>query len=60
MALAVTGGPVSECLSQKYNIRITRGDLATLVGLQWLNDEVRYNIMVSAVVSVLLPHFLGD
>ena len=39
--MVTRGGPSSECLSQKYNIRVTRGDLATLIGLQWLNDEVR-------------------
>ena len=39
--MATRGGSPSECLSQKFNIRITRRDLCTLKGLQWLNDEVR-------------------
>ena len=40
--MAVGGGPSSECVSQKFNIRITRADIATLVGLQWLNDEASH------------------
>ena len=44
--VAVSGGPSSECLSQKFNIRITRSDIGTLVGLQWLNDEVGHMTVV--------------
>lgn len=37
---AVGRGDVQECLSERYRIRISRGDLRTLTGLVWLNDEV--------------------
>lgn len=33
-------GPSQEVIIDKFNLRITRRDLATLVGLNWLNDEV--------------------
>ncbi|XP_058813155.1 uncharacterized protein LOC131677370 isoform X2 [Topomyia yanbarensis] len=34
------GGPSSEVIISKFNISITRNDLATLIGDNWLNDEV--------------------
>lgn len=33
-------GPGQEVIIEKFNLRITRHDLGTLVGLNWLNDEV--------------------
>ncbi|ENN80362.1 sentrin-specific protease 1 [Dendroctonus ponderosae] len=33
-------GPPNEVLAQKFNLNITRRDLMTLSGLNWLNDEV--------------------
>ena len=38
--IAISSGSDQECLSERYRIRITRGDLRTLTGLVWLNDEV--------------------
>ncbi len=35
-----TQGPRSEVLSDKFRIQIKRCDIATLTGLEWLNDEV--------------------
>lgn len=32
--------PASEVLIEKFRLRITRRDIATLAGLHWLNDEV--------------------
>lgn len=32
--------PPGEVLTEKFNIQITRRDIATLDGLNWLNDEV--------------------
>ena len=32
--------PPNETLTEKFNIQITRRDIATLSGLNWLNDEV--------------------
>ncbi|KAK9727602.1 Ulp1 protease family, C-terminal catalytic domain [Popillia japonica] len=32
--------PASEVLATKFNINITRQDILTLAGLNWLNDEV--------------------
>lgn len=32
--------PPGEVLTEKFNIQITRKDIATLDGLNWLNDEV--------------------
>ena len=32
--------PPGEVLTEKFNIQITRRDIATLSGLNWLNDEV--------------------
>lgn len=40
VAEAIGHGPKEECLSERYRIRISRGDLRTLTGLVWLNDEV--------------------
>ncbi|XP_053689339.1 sentrin-specific protease 1-like isoform X2 [Sabethes cyaneus] len=37
---ALYGGPSSEVILSKFNISITRNDLATLIGDNWLNDEV--------------------
>lgn len=36
----ISRGNELECLSERYRIRISRGDLRTLTGLVWLNDEV--------------------
>ncbi|XP_070210929.1 sentrin-specific protease 1-like isoform X2 [Littorina saxatilis] len=38
--MALDGGPSSEVLSEGFRLRLTRADLATLKGLNWLNDEV--------------------
>ncbi|XP_058442906.1 sentrin-specific protease 1-like isoform X6 [Malaya genurostris] len=38
--LTLYGGPSSEVIISKFNISITRNDLATLIGDNWLNDEV--------------------
>lgn len=32
--------PAKEVLTEKFKITITRHDLSTLKGLNWLNDEV--------------------
>ncbi|XP_055616579.1 sentrin-specific protease 1-like isoform X2 [Toxorhynchites rutilus septentrionalis] len=37
---ALYGGSRTEVIVSKFNISITRNDLATLVGDNWLNDEV--------------------
>ncbi|XP_055603201.1 sentrin-specific protease 1-like isoform X2 [Uranotaenia lowii] len=37
---ALYGGSRTEVLINKFNISITRNDLATLIGDNWLNDEV--------------------
>uniref|UniRef100_A0A336K222 CSON013837 protein n=1 Tax=Culicoides sonorensis TaxID=179676 RepID=A0A336K222_CULSO len=37
---ALYGGSASEVIINKFNLRITRNDLNTLVGTTWLNDEV--------------------
>lgn len=37
---ALYGGPRGEVIINKFNISITRNDLATLIGDNWLNDEV--------------------
>ena len=39
---AFSQGHPSEVLADKFNIQVTRRDIATLAGLNWLNDEVRY------------------
>ena len=33
-------GSLGEVFAERKNIRITRADLLTLSGLEWLNDEV--------------------
>lgn len=33
-------GSGRECLSERFNISITRSDIATLTHLNWLNDEI--------------------
>lgn len=37
---ALYGGQRTEVIINKFNISITRNDLATLIGDNWLNDEV--------------------
>lgn len=37
---AVFGGPPDQMLISKFNMSITRRDIATLLGKTWLNDEV--------------------
>ncbi|XP_039442637.1 sentrin-specific protease 1-like isoform X2 [Culex pipiens pallens] len=37
---ALYGGPRTDVVMSKFNISITRNDLATLIGDNWLNDEV--------------------
>lgn len=37
---AIRWGDDQECISERYRIRVSRGDLKTLTGLVWLNDEV--------------------
>ncbi|KAJ8677928.1 hypothetical protein QAD02_013715 [Eretmocerus hayati] len=37
---ALANGYEDEILSEKYGLRITRKDIRTLAGLNWLNDEV--------------------
>lgn len=37
---ALRGQPAHEVLVEGYRLQITRGDIATLAGLNWLNDEV--------------------
>lgn len=37
---AFKGGPQHEVLVKKYGLNITRKDICTLYGLNWLNDEV--------------------
>ena len=39
--MATRGGPGGECVSSAFNISLTRIDLCTFVGLNWLNDNVR-------------------
>ena len=40
VARTLSRGRADDLLSERYRIRITRGDIVTLSGLQWLNDEV--------------------
>ena len=42
---ALNGQPPNQVLSEAFNLQITKKDMATLDGLNWLNDEVgRKNI----------------
>ena len=38
---ALKGQPTNEVLTEGFRLRLTRKDMATLQGLNWLNDEVR-------------------
>lgn len=49
VAMAINRGSTGECLSEKYRIRVTRGDLRTLTGSVWLNDEVVACVYVFSV-----------
>ena len=40
VTMALSRGSEGECLSERYSIRVTRGDLRTLTSSMWLNDEV--------------------
>lgn len=37
---AVNNGPLSEILISKFNISISRRDIKTLIGEEWLNDQI--------------------
>jgi len=37
---ALRGGPADQVLVEGFRLQITRRDIATLSGLNWLNDEV--------------------
>lgn len=37
---AFDGGPPTQILSEAFRLQIRRSDIATLHGLNWLNDEV--------------------
>ena len=37
---SLQGQQSGEVLVEGYRLQITRGDIATLAGLNWLNDEV--------------------
>ncbi len=41
---ALRGQPTNEVLTQGFRLQLTRKDMATLQGLNWLNDEVRTNL----------------
>lgn len=38
--IALDGGTPSQVLVDGFRLQITRADMATLHGLNWLNDEV--------------------
>lgn len=40
IALALRPGPPGQILSEAFRLQITRRDIATLGGLNWLNDEI--------------------
>lgn len=44
---AISRGSEQECLSERFRIQVTRGDLRTLTGLTWLNDEVGVNFYLA-------------
>ena len=37
---ALHGGPGGEVISEGFRLKLTRSDIQTLEGLNWLNDEV--------------------
>ena len=37
---ALSRGNPAQVLVDKFRLQITKGDIATLAGLNWLNDEV--------------------
>lgn len=41
ISTALDGGPATQVLVEGFRLQITRADMATLRGLNWLNDEVR-------------------
>ena len=53
---ALRGQPAGEVLVEGYRLQITRGDIATLAGLNWLNDEVGYtcNLCLFSFTSTLI------
>ena len=48
-------GSGRECLSERFNISITRSDIATLTHLNWLNDEVQHFVWV--ITFRATPHW---
>ncbi len=52
VTMAISRGSEGECLSERYRIRVTRGDLRTLTGLMWLNDEVSTSMIELCLVTV--------
>jgi len=41
---ALQSHPPTQIIAEGFHLQITRKDLQTLNGLNWLNDEVRLNI----------------
>lgn len=56
---ALGPGNASETLADGFKISITRGDLATLSNLNWLNDEVTDWTLASLRVHTFLELLLG-
>ena len=62
IAAATGRGSASDCLSERFRIRIARSDMFTLTGLQWLNDEVGGKQRVQSCYTmsdtcVVTPHY---
>lgn len=51
---AFRGGPPNQVLADKFSIQITRRDIHTLAGLNWLNDEVSYGISLFILIHFVL------
>ncbi len=52
VAMTMRGGPGGECVVSGFNISLTRSDLHSLVGLNWLNDNVSSMLKFFLHVSV--------
>lgn len=53
---ALRGRPPGEVLVEKFSIQITRKDIATLCGLNWLNDEVMVFRILAFVFVFIIFH----
>ena len=55
MSRALVPRPPQQVLTEGFKLQLTRADIATLGGLNWLNDEVR---AVTCILLFYVPYIV--